>query len=305
MAFTLVELLVVMVIITILASLSLAGMTGARQRAKIEQTKTTIRKIDSIIRPMYDSYRTRRFNTASVTDPTAAQCPRCYTGSTLNTLSAARWKKLIATRNAMVVDMPDCWEDVPASLSSLPSYARSAAVKAYIGSATTLRRASNGSAETLFMIASRSGYDPDSLEAFRTNETGDTDGDGATEFIDAWGKPIIFLRWAPGFIAPRMSPIQVANADTSHDPLDPMKLDYNASNNMATGYAMTPLIVSGGPDEATALTVLVAGWWATAGTPPVLSSLVVSEGSNLIGSASSGNPTGYLDNITNHDLLKK
>jgi len=303
-AFTLIELLVVMVIISILASLSLAGLRGSRQRSKIEKTKSTIRKIDNALRPMFDSYRTRRFNTASIADPTSAQCSKCYTGSTLNTLSAAQWKKLIATRNAMVVDMPDCWEDVPTRLSDIPTYAQSAAVKAYIASASTARRAANGSAETLFLIASRSGYDPEALEEFRNDETADTDGDGATEFIDGWGKPIIFLRWAPGFLKP-MSPIQEADADTLHDPLDPMKLDYDASDRTKTGYALMPLIVSGGPDEATALTVLSGGWLAAAGTPPVLSTIVVKDGSKLIGSAASDNPTGYRDNITNHDLIKK
>ena len=59
-AFTLIELLVVFIIISILSSLMLAGLAGARQRAKTDKTKSTIRKIDSVIRPMFDSYRTRR-----------------------------------------------------------------------------------------------------------------------------------------------------------------------------------------------------------------------------------------------------
>lgn len=66
-----------------------------------------------------------------------------------------------------------------------------------------------------------------------------------------------------------------------------------------------PLIVSGGPDETTGLTVLAGGWRTAAGTPPVLSTIVVKDGSTLIGSAASDNPTAYRDNITNHDLIKK
>jgi hypothetical protein len=31
------------------------------------------------------------------------------------------------------------------------------------------------------------------------NDIGDVDDDGMPEFIDAWGNPISFLRWAPGF----------------------------------------------------------------------------------------------------------
>ena len=59
-AFTLIELLVVLVIVSVLASLSLAGLAGARQRAKIDKTRSTIRKIDSVIRPIFDSYLTPR-----------------------------------------------------------------------------------------------------------------------------------------------------------------------------------------------------------------------------------------------------
>ena len=29
---------------------------------------------------------------------------------------------------------------------------------------------------------------------------GDTDEDGMKEILDAWGEPIVFLRWAPGYV---------------------------------------------------------------------------------------------------------
>ena len=41
--------------------------------------------------------------------------------------------------------------------------------------------------------------DPEALEAFHGSEVADTDGDGLLEFVDAWGRPIQFLRWAPAF----------------------------------------------------------------------------------------------------------
>lgn len=36
-------------------------------------------------------------------------------------------------------------------------------------------------------------------DLFNESNVGDTDGDGLSEFLDAWGTPIGFLRWSPGF----------------------------------------------------------------------------------------------------------
>ena len=40
---------------------------------------------------------------------------------------------------------------------------------------------------------------PEAMEQFSQSEIGDTDHNGYPEFLDGWGKPIFFLRWAPGF----------------------------------------------------------------------------------------------------------
>jgi len=271
-AFTLVELMVTMVIITILASLSLAGMAGARQRAKIEKTKSTIRKIDSVIRPMYESYRMRRVSVTATTDARA------------NARSVLR-----AKRDLMLMEMPDTPTDVTTTsgFSSMPGYIT------YRSGKTS----DNGSAECLYMILARSGFDPDALESFRAEEIGDKDADGAPEFIDGWGNPIIFLRWAPGWLGAAYTSLQVADTVNSHDPLDPLKVD-------STAYALVPLIASGGPDGLTGLTVVSSGWIANR----PLTTLIVFDSSSpprLIGSPDSSTPPASIDNITNHDLLKK
>ena len=54
--FTLVELLVALVIVSILAALSLSGLAVVRRRAKEDATRTTIRKIREVIVPMYENY---------------------------------------------------------------------------------------------------------------------------------------------------------------------------------------------------------------------------------------------------------
>jgi type II secretory pathway pseudopilin PulG len=141
-----VELLVTMTIISILAGLTLSGLSGARQRAKIDKTKSTIRKIDSVIRPMYDSYRTRRVSVSGTNVKASAQ------------------NVLLAKRNLMLREMPDAPTDVTTvpDFSSLPSYItyRSGKTSEY------------GSAECLYMILARSGFDPDALEFFRAEPEG-------------------------------------------------------------------------------------------------------------------------------------
>jgi len=292
-AFTLVELLVVMVILTILASLSLAGMAGARQRAKIEKTKSTIQKINSVVRPMYDSYRTRRI--------TVSGTNRVTNATTV----------LTTKRGLMAREMPESWDEVPSTLAAYnalsPSY-QTATTRTY----TNYRIANSGtasthsSAECLYLIVSRSGYEPDSLENFRAQEIIDADGDGNKEFADGWGNPIAFMRWAPGF----SSPLQSNAPTTQHDPLDPLNTD-------STAYALVPLVYSAGPDETYGLITMsgttgsgTKAGWAQLNLGSICSLSVTgatdsSWNGQQAGVADPSNTTAYRDNITNHDLMKK
>jgi len=93
------------------------------------------------------------------------------------------------------------------------------------------------------------------LEWFSEKEIGDTDNDGMPEILDAWGRPIYFLRWAPGYI----SDLQDISNPTKRtpDPFDPLRADPRWENNDDTlpetkfddPFALFPLICSGGRDE--------------------------------------------------------
>ncbi len=293
-AFTLVELMVVIMIIVILSSLTLAGLAGVRQRAREDKTKSTIRKIDAVIRPMYDSYRTRRVQVpAGLAPPVAAM------------------EKLVRLRRLMVFEMPDSWSDVPTpaefantdpnSIFGGQPGLRTAAVRSYtFTKAMASPSEMSGSAECLHMILSTGGFEPDALEFFRPDEIGDIDKDGVPEFWDGWGRPIAFFRWAPGFSD--YSLVQQADPLNAHDPLDPWKRDTGS-------YALVPLIFSAGPDEALndplstaasgyGLARLTGGW-----SGRVLSTICdATTTGGPVGAPDSTNPTAYLDNITNHDL---
>ena len=96
----------------------------------------------------------------------------------------------------------------------------------------------NEDAECLYLILN-TGLTDDTVaaELINPDNVGDTDGDGMHEFIDAWGNPIHFLRWAPGF----SSDMQVPDPQGHHDPFDPLKIQPAA-------YSLIPLIWSNGPD---------------------------------------------------------
>jgi hypothetical protein len=106
------------------------------------------------------------------------------------------------------------------------------------------------SAELLYQIVAAASYQSGSaLELFRPSEIGDTDEDGFPEFIDAWERPISWIRWPSGFDSP-------LNDVTTVDPMDPLRTDWRHSKLAAyqppaftpKPWLLIPLIVSAGPD---------------------------------------------------------
>lgn len=58
---------------------------------------------------------------------------------------------------------------------------------------------SNANAELLYLIVEDAMFDGSSaIELFGKSEIGDLDGDGLYEFLDAFGRPICWMRWAAG-----------------------------------------------------------------------------------------------------------
>jgi prepilin-type N-terminal cleavage/methylation domain-containing protein len=262
-AFTVVELMVVVVIILVLASLTLSGLAVARQRVRIARTKSTIRKLHEIVVPHYESYLRRRVRLQDVGIPSRVQCPTCYAASDVDGSPSYlgrvnAWKALVSKRQLLMSEMPDS--------------------------------GSNSSAECLFIIVPRCGIEPDLMQQFRSDEIGDVDSDDSREFLDGWNQPIEFWRWAPGFSSP-LSPVQVANATTHHDPFDPQRVD-------AAAYALVPLIASGGPDR-------VVGLNQSSGWGPNLSQLITVATGTIGEPTSTAATAAHRDNITNHDLNVK
>jgi len=105
---------------------------------------------------------------------------------------------------------------------------------------------------------------------------------GQQEFLDGWGRPIRFLRWAPGFTS--VSDMQKPDAENHHDPLDPLHADKHA-------YQLFPLIYSAGADGKYGL--------MEHGASEVSLNINFNAGDgDLVGQPIEDG--GYEDNITNH-----
>lgn len=288
--FTLVELMVVIIIVSILSALTLSGLGVARQRSKADVTRATIRKINEPIMDQYDSYASR-----------TKGCTPTDLGN---------------IRSIIVEEMPDKWGNVNANTAACAT----GPGRAYVNYKSAAATRTYEGAECLFMIVTRSGYAPGALEDFRPMEVGDVDGDGMKEFLDAWGNPVEFLRWAPGFSSPapgnngvEYSAIQIADATNAHDALDcGLVVSGTLVLSDTTAFQLYPLIYSAGPDKAGNTSAGSSGYGIYQGAnhwPMTASALQTNictrDPSTLIGAPDPADPTAYRDNITNHDFPRR
>lgn len=126
-AFTLTELLVVMLIISILAGLTVAGISAAVTDAKRSRTRTIIDKVDSLIAEKWEGYRTRSVPIRLPAGVRAAPEPfvdangnktydagESFTDTNGNGVydHGAAWIRLLALRELQRIEIPDRISDL-------------------------------------------------------------------------------------------------------------------------------------------------------------------------------------------------
>ncbi len=279
-AFTLVELLVVIIILAILSGLSLTGLARAGKKGAAETSRFMVAKLSDAVLDYYETYEDLAISSTS---------------------------SLVSIRSRMREELPDSWADV-ASSTNVPTPTTAAGRSYQRYKAATTPNNGYQSAECLYMIVTQSGLFPELMESIRAERVGDIDNDGAREFWDGWKRPIAFFRWAPGF----SSRLQIADPVNRHDPLD---RDYEppppTTGEDPQGFALYPLIFSAGPDEALndpnssgasgyGLLRAENGWpdeklGNICGFNP--------DNKGLVGSPDPDNANAFRDNITNHQLL--
>jgi prepilin-type N-terminal cleavage/methylation domain-containing protein len=284
--FTMVELMVVVVIISILSSLTLAGLAVAQRNSKADKTRSTIRKLHELIVPHYESFLRRRVPLPN------------------ENLAAQRLSRI---RTLTLVCMPDSKLDMATagtgisgtfvSGAAIPDFAWNGVARSYGAIRTALPATSPDrfpSSECLYIIVSRGLQEPGALEQFRADEIGDSDGDGAPEFHDGWRQPIMYVRWPVGY----SSVIQSQNAALQPDPFDPSRVSTQVNyptGNLQRDYAVVPLICSAGADGDYGISTGTSAWSSAAS----LATIRIDTGTSAPGTASFPDAS---DNITNHDL---
>ena len=296
---TLVELLVSITIIAILSALLLGVAGRAGETARQARTKQLVTRLHTLITERYESYRSRRVElrddfAVNLTLPNAGYS---YASGSSQARVAGR---LAGQRELMKLEMPDRWSDVlleevqnppiPVTANELSQTAyrtlfvreRPSLNALYLRQYNTLQAngvskddlETNQGAELLYLTVMNATADGEARSLFNQQDVGDTDEDGALEFLDGWGQPIGWLRWAPGY----ESDLQISfialqkihdrsrvpngidgvqtTLDEDHDPLDVFVLDatdrtaLNTSDmSGARGWRLVPLIYSGGGDE--------------------------------------------------------
>ncbi|MDR2642019.1 MAG: prepilin-type N-terminal cleavage/methylation domain-containing protein [Planctomycetaceae bacterium] len=205
-AFTLIELMVVCVIIALLAMLASTAYFGAMQMAREVKTIGTISKLDAAISDIYESYE---FRFEHIEDALNKDSQQNFDQikSLLSEVDIIKFKRSLMY-DLMRMEMPSNRVEVidaPKNVS-IPNHinitfklevpAVKNVYKAIVSEESTSDLATQ-SAELLYLIIAN--LDPEALENFTASEIGDTDGNGLSEFIDGWGRPIAFIRFAPGF----------------------------------------------------------------------------------------------------------
>jgi len=192
--FTLVELLVVVTIISIIAATAMFVLFSAETYAREGKTRTRITALHRLVMDVWEGYASRRL-------PIDPYDPNSETQAEYETRKQAALDAMLA------MDMPDRWTDI----TDVADADRSALSKAYSLRKPASPSTKHEAAECLYLIIAVAAQ---GLDLFNDADIGDTDGDGAPEFVDAWGRPIYFLRSAPGFPSPLVN-----SGDTNPYPL--------------------------------------------------------------------------------------
>jgi type II secretory pathway pseudopilin PulG len=359
----LIELLVAILIISILAASLLGVAAVASESAREAKTRNIIARLHTLLMEQYDSYKSRRvkvrqavstaIDQANVTAAVKGfdrQQARLYALREMMMMEMpSRWSDVLL--NAVPSNpqgYPDALTPVyldplgGASTSPTPtalSY-RTPLAALYLRQYNQIANATNKitgvkntqadilkneGAECLYMVIMNACGDGEAKTLFAESSIGDTDGDGAPEFLDGWGHPISFLRWAPGFTSDvqqnanelpdftAIPPTSIGSnvtwenaAKNDHDPFDLFRIDIAA-------FRLVPLIISSGRDGSFGIRMNTDNYWQglavppsttfNLGTAPILSPYAKvhdpTDGANVYLGADDGSKT-LTDDIHNH-----
>lgn len=233
LAFTMIEILVVLAIIGVLITILGATATVTIRKARESATTALLKKIDDLLDERLKGFeratKSRDFERIVQQQAKALETSGIF-GVRKSVIAAIarkdyfrqqfpqRWEDLAdgEDRNWNGIadpgesafgpstnSVPDVLERVPgAVLAKLQS--QGLAIPTNPVSATAARHETE-SAELLYYMLTKMealGVPPVGESEFSTSEVKDTDGDGLLEFVDGWGQPLRFYRWPTRLLKP-------------------------------------------------------------------------------------------------------
>ncbi len=244
--FTLIELLIVITIIAMLSTLTLMVVGSAMQTARKASTESTVARIDAAVCEMYETYANRRIDVRISKLPAGLNSPEMIAKIRLHFLHDLMrmemptfWEEVVNPPQPFLVTTADNKtiaatytdgtpirvEDSPLRLTYLEAFRQGVfaasggknsvniqkdeagspfVVIDYAADSPHVTVRKNSQAKLLYQIV-MNGI-PESREMFGEKGIDVPDGDDLPCFVDAWGKPIYFLRWAPGFTGSNRQP---------------------------------------------------------------------------------------------------
>ncbi|WP_437225247.1 type II secretion system protein [Planctomicrobium sp. SH661] len=283
--FTMVELLVVIGIIALLVTISVAAIAPLLGNAKVAATKTTLnqlgRMVDERIQSLLESDRveTQSKNIKKGFDasrsPGVAPMPQTVADSIAK---MHVYRSFFPQRKEDMYGLdgiPDTNDDSPllTAMRSGGNWIPDSWGARNEAKYDSVLSPAAESSELLYLFLSQGGAGGISsslnVDQINPKHIGDTDNDGNLEFVDAWGHPLQFFNWPTELFQNAAAVKSQVTANTSSfqntDPFDStgsisrfaaVSSSFNSSNVLGL---KTPdkywafMIISGGPDESTGL----------------------------------------------------
>ena len=214
--FTLVELMLVISIIGILAGVSIGVTRQVYHTARVAKTESTITKIDLVLLERYADFENRRvpspnFGSNNDVQSQVTQAARLWF---LRDMIRMEMPTNIAEATANPIQFKFKYGTTNDDITQLwVSADRSPLQRLYVDALSNC----NGkyeSAKCLYLVVTYG--NPETRELFKDNEIA-TDDDGLSYFVDGWGNPIYFLRWAPGLVMSERQPNVLAPKQNADD----------------------------------------------------------------------------------------
>ena len=234
-AFTLIEILVVLIILSTLGAMVTTAVSGVRTTAREARTKRIISIVDSVIAEQYEQLRYRplpvepastggtvsieilaneaaRVRLVMLRDLQRMELPDRYTDIISNPALIKAAGSPVIERDGVIVQTRDdptqrfypypiSWYNATNLPPKLTGY------RNRLTDTADILAQRNQGAECLYLILSTSfvGGQP-AIGAIPQSNIGDTDDDGMLEILDGWGRPLQYVRWPVGF-TPSQNPI--------------------------------------------------------------------------------------------------